>query len=132
MEWLTNGLARFGFKKSQITWNKEGKKVFPFFPPLFLDWGKFNSIFHIFSSAYIQKWRKKDKNILFLKENSIYEPSQIWEFYIVTQSYADSFRGDVVLDSFNNVSRDEYNILYQIYVKQMCSDFSYEDLKSLE
>ena len=35
--------------------------------------------------------------------------------YSVTQSYANSFRGDV-LDSFNNVTRDEDNILDQIYI----------------
>ena len=49
--------------------------------------------------------------------------------YSVTQSYANSFGGDVVLDSFNNVPRDEDNILDQIHKKQMCSDFCYEDLK---
>ena len=40
--------------------------------------------------------------------------------------------GDVVLNSFNNVSRDEDNIWHQIYKKQMCSDFYYEDLKFLK
>ena len=39
------------------------------------------------------------------------------------------FWEDVVLDSFNNASRDEDNILDQIYKKQICSDFYYEDLK---
>ena len=29
------------------------------------------------------------------------------------------FEGDVVLDTFNNVSRDEDNILDQKYIKQM-------------
>ena len=48
------------------------------------------------------------------------------------QSYANSFWGYVVLDNFNNVSRDEDNILDQIYIKQMCSDFYYEDLKFWE
>ena len=52
--------------------------------------------------------------------------------YRVTQSYADSFWGDVALDSFNDVSRDEDNILDQIYLKKMCSDFYYEDLKFSE
>ena len=33
-----------------------------------------------------------------------------------------------MLDSFNNASRDEDNILDQIYIKQRCSDFYYEDL----
>ena len=45
------------------------------------------------------------------------------------QSYANSFWGDVVLDSFNNVSRDEDSILDQIYIRQICSDFYHEDLK---
>ena len=52
--------------------------------------------------------------------------------YSVTQSYANSFWGYVVLDTFNNVSRDEDNISDQIYIKQMCSDFYYEDLKFWE
>ena len=43
--------------------------------------------------------------------------------YSVMQSYANSFRGDVVLGTFNNVSRDEDNILNQIYIRQICSDF---------
>ena len=47
----------------------------------------------------------------------------------VMQSDANNFGGDVVLDTFNNVSRDEDNILDQIYIKQICSDFYYEDLK---
>ena len=47
------------------------------------------------------------------------------------QSYANSFWADVVLDSFNNVSRDEDNILDQIYIKQICPDFYYDDLFSL-
>ena len=34
--------------------------------------------------------------------------------YSVTQSQSNSFLGDVVLDSFNNASRDEDNILDQI------------------
>ena len=47
--------------------------------------------------------------------------------YSVTQSYANSFLGDVVLDTFNNVSRDEDNIGDQIYVKQICPDFYHGD-----
>ena len=58
---------------------------------------------------------------------------KITEFtYSVTQSLANSFWGYVVLDSFINVSRDEDNILDQIYIEQMCSDFSHEDLKFWE
>ena len=49
--------------------------------------------------------------------------------YSVTLSYANSFWRDVVFESFNNVSRDEDNILDQIYQKQMCQDFYYEDFK---
>ena len=52
--------------------------------------------------------------------------------YSVTQSFANSFWGYVVLDSFNNVYRDEDNILYQIYIKRMCSDFYHKDLKFWE
>ena len=37
--------------------------------------------------------------------------------YSVTQSFANSFIGYVVLNTFNNVSRDEDNILDQIYTK---------------
>ena len=38
-------------------------------------------------------------------------------------------RGDVVLDNFNNVSRDGDNILEQIHKKQMCSDFYFHDFE---
>ena len=48
-------------------------------------------------------------------------------YYSVTQSYSNSFGGDVVLDTFNNVSRDTDNILEQIYKKQICPDFYYDD-----
>ena len=34
--------------------------------------------------------------------------------------------GDVVLNSFNNASRDEDNILHQIYIKQIFSVFYYD------
>ena len=47
--------------------------------------------------------------------------------YSVTQSYANSFWGDIFLDTFNNVSRDEGNILDQIYKKQICPEFYYDD-----
>ena len=43
--------------------------------------------------------------------------------YSVTQSYANSFWEDVVLDIFNNVSKDEENISDEIYKKKKCSDF---------
>ena len=43
--------------------------------------------------------------------------------YSVTQSYANSFWGDVVFDTFNNVSRDKNKILDQKYIKQICTDF---------
>ena len=45
----------------------------------------------------------------------------------VTQSYANSFWGDVVLDTFNNVSRYKDNILDQMYNRQTCPDFYYDD-----
>ena len=47
--------------------------------------------------------------------------------YSVTQSYANSFLRDVV-----NISKDEDNILDQIYIKQICLDFYYEDFKFWE
>ena len=47
--------------------------------------------------------------------------------YSVTQSYANSLWGDVVLDTFNNISRDEDNILDQMYIKQICQDFYYDN-----
>ena len=52
----------------------------------------------------------------------------VFTIYSVAQSFAISFWGDVVLDTFNNVSRDADNILYQIYLKQICPDFYYDDL----
>ena len=57
---------------------------------------------------------------------------RIYQGYSVTQSYENSFWGYVVLDTFNNVSRYEDNILDQIYIKQMCSDVYNEDLKFRE
>ena len=51
----------------------------------------------------------------------------VMNWYSVMQSYANSFWGDVVLDTFNNVSRDEDNILDKIYIKQICPDFYYDD-----
>ena len=43
----------------------------------------------------------------------------LYYLYSVTKSYANSFWGDVVLDTLNNVSRDEDNILNQIYKANM-------------
>ena len=40
-----------------------------------------------------------------------------------------SFRGDVVLGSFNMGYRDEDSIVDQLYQKQIFSDFYHEDLK---
>ena len=61
------------------------------------------------------------KNVLYLhKGMSKY-------IHSVTQSYVNSFLGYVVSDTLNNVSRDEDNILYQIYTKQICPDFYYDD-----
>ena len=36
------------------------------------------------------------------------------------------------MDTFNNVSRDEDNILDQIYIKQMCPDLYSEVLRVIE
>ena len=43
------------------------------------------------------------------------------------RNHANSFWGDVVLDTFNNVYREEDNILDQIYVKQIRPYFYYGD-----
>ena len=40
-----------------------------------------------------------------------------------------SLCGDVVLDSFNKVSRDTDIIFDQIYEKQICSVYFYDDFK---
>ena len=45
------------------------------------------------------------------------------------ESQSKRFLGDVVLDSFNNTSRDEDNIVDKIYVQQICSDLYYENLE---
>ena len=45
------------------------------------------------------------------------------------ESDGNSSGGDVVLESVNMASRDEDSILYQIYEKQIFSNFSYEELK---
>ena len=52
---------------------------------------------------------------------------QISDKYSVTQSNANSFWGDVVFYTFNNVSRDEDNILDLKYEKQICPDFYYDE-----
>ena len=46
--------------------------------------------------------------------------------YRVTQSQSNSLLGDVVLDSFNIVYRDEDSILDQTYYEQINSDFYYD------
>ena len=43
--------------------------------------------------------------------------------YRVTQSLSNSSLGDVVLNSFNRVFRDEDSILDKTYQKQIYSDF---------
>ena len=52
--------------------------------------------------------------------------------YTVMQSDRNTFYGDVVMDSCNKTSRNEDNILDQIYQIQIFSDLYYEDLKFLE
>ena len=44
------------------------------------------------------------------------------------QSDRNSYFGVVFLDSFNKASRDKDNILDQMYKKQICSDFYYQNL----
>ena len=78
-------------------------------------------IFHL----HIKNFHVRGQQIQYVYILAVYQEVS----YSVTQSYANSFWGDVVLDTFNNVSRDEDNILYKIYFQQMCSDFYYEDLK---
>ena len=46
--------------------------------------------------------------------------------YSVIQSYGNSFCGDVVLDSFNKVSRDKENIL-----GKYCSEYFHDYFNSL-
>ena len=43
------------------------------------------------------------------------------------QTLCNSLLGDVVLDSFNTVYRDEDRILDQTYQKQICSYFYYDE-----
>ena len=47
--------------------------------------------------------------------------------YNVMQSDWDSVFRDVGLNNVNQNHRDEVNILDQIYNKQICSDFCYDD-----
>ena len=47
--------------------------------------------------------------------------------YSVMQSDGNSVCGDAVLNSFNKASRDEDNILDQIYIEQKCPNFYYDD-----
>ena len=55
----------------------------------------------------------------FLRLFSDLQDRQSWktELYSVMQSDWNNFCGDVVLDNFNKTSRDEGNILDQIYEK---------------
>ena len=46
--------------------------------------------------------------------------------------YSNSLLGDVVLEGFNMVYRDEDSILDQIYENQIFSAFYYEDLRFQE
>ena len=39
--------------------------------------------------------------------------------------------GNVVLVSLNKASKDEDNILYQMYKKQICSEYYHDDFDSL-
>ena len=47
--------------------------------------------------------------------------------YSVTQSLCNSLLGDVVLDSFNEVYRDEDSNLDQTYKNRICSYFYYDE-----
>ena len=42
---------------------------------------------------------------------------------------SNSFWGYVIFDSFNNASREKYDILDQIYINQISADFYLDDLK---
>ena len=68
------------------------------------------------------KYIKKIYNCINLKHKDVFL------IYSVTQSYANSFWGEVVLDTFNNIYRDGDNIWDQINIQQTCPDFYYDDL----
>ena len=79
-------------------------------------------------SPYSGEHKKEgDENYLRQDKGIWIEWYILWLNYSVTQSFANSFWGDVVLDTFSNVSGDEDNILDQIYIKQICSEFYYDD-----
>ena len=71
-------------------------------------------------------------SILQLTCNMMHSNRSSWEMdtfqYSVTQSKSNILLGDVVLDGFNMVYRDEDRILDQTYHKQICSDFYPDDL----
>ena len=56
-------------------------------------------------------------------------PSSRYGEFMYSERHLDGEKkfGEVVLDSFKLVSRDEDNILYQMYKKQICSEFHYKD-----
>ena len=62
-----------------------------------------------------------------LSTNRNFSNSLKGEEYSVTQSQSNSYGEDDVLDRFNNASRDEDNILYQIYEKEIFSKSYYDD-----
>ena len=53
-----------------------------------------------------------------LSKNKPRLASKYRSFYSVMQSDGNSFGRDVVSESFNNTSRDKYNVLEQIYNSQ--------------
>ena len=66
---------------------------------------------YLLKEEFNNKWYTVNKNLSNTKTRM-----EADNCYSVSQSYANSFWGDVVLDTFNNVSRDEDNILDQIYI----------------
>ena len=64
------------------------------------------------------------------REEGNHEDMEALQMHIQVQRYdiiIEQFWGDDVLDSFNNESRDEDNILYQIYLKQISLKLYYDD-----
>ena len=56
----------------------------------------------------------------------VYNPVFSMNVYVM-QSDGNSYSGYVVLDSVNKATRDDNNILDQIYNKRICSDCYYDD-----
>ena len=78
-------------------------------------------IFGFIIVVFFYSWKKSGRTFRWWSE--FWPNRRRKSRYSVAQSLMNSLSGDVVLDGFNMVYRDEDNILDQTYEKQICLDF---------